>query len=88
MLLFPHSIHSAVCDLPEEEAKKALVLPLPPSYTLGVLEKHGGDSITAEGLRGEKACLVTTDTGASVMIARPDDTAGLPETDPNTPYIL
>jgi hypothetical protein len=50
-------------------------------------EKHGDDSLNAKGQIGKKACLVTTDTGASTMIARLDNIAELLERDATTSYI-
>jgi hypothetical protein len=52
-----------------------------------MLEKHDDDSLNAKGRIGDKVhvCLVTIDTGAFV---RPDITAGLPERDLATLYIL
>jgi hypothetical protein len=59
--------------------KKTTVLSLlPPHYTLSVL-KDDHDSLHAEGWIGGKACLATIDTGASVMLARPNIAAGLPK---------
>lgn len=50
--------------------------------------KQGHDTLNTKGERGEKSCLVTTDTGESVMTARPDITKGLPKRDLTTMYIL
>lgn len=52
---------------------------LPPYYIHSVSEEIGHDSQNANGQTGDKSCLVTTDTGSSVTMARPDITAGLPK---------
>lgn len=52
-----------------------------PRYTLSVSKHHGHDILHAEGRIGDKPYLVTIGTGASVPIARPEVTAGLPERD-------
>jgi hypothetical protein len=67
-------------------AKKALVPSLlPPHYTPNILVREGDDSLNAEG---NKSCLMTIDTRASVTITRPNITAGLPERELTGPYIL
>jgi hypothetical protein len=61
--------------------KKAMGSPfLPPHYGLSVLDNDGHDSLHAEGHMGDKSCPVISDTGASMMVTRPDIT-GLPERD-------
>jgi hypothetical protein len=50
-----------------------------------MLVREGDDSLNAEG---NKSCLMTIDTRASVTIARPDINAGLPERELTGPYIL
>jgi hypothetical protein len=50
-----------------------------------MLVREGDESVNAEG---NKSCLMTIDTRASVMIARPDITAGLPERELAGPYNL
>jgi hypothetical protein len=58
----------------EEEGACPFTPPSPtlPHYTLIMPGKHGDESLNAKGQIGKKACLVTTDTGASVTIARLD----------------
>jgi hypothetical protein len=65
-----------------EKRREDTVLPvMPPCYTLSVSEKYGHESLYAEGPIGDKPCLVTINTGASVTITKLDITAGLPERD-------
>jgi hypothetical protein len=67
---------------------KALVpLLLPPCYTLSVLTRKD-DSPNAEGWIGDKSCLVTIDSGASVAIAAPDISAGVPKRELTRLYVL
>jgi hypothetical protein len=46
---------------------------------LSMSEKHGNDSLHAQGWIGDKPCLMTTDSGMSVTVAWPNITAGLPQ---------
>lgn len=46
------------------------------------------DSLFTNGWTGVKPCHVTTDTGASVNITRPDIATGLPKRKPSWPWIL
>jgi hypothetical protein len=46
---------------------------------LGMSAKKGDDSLNVVGWIGDESCLMKFRTGASVTIARPDITAGLPE---------
>jgi hypothetical protein len=50
--------------------------------------RQGNDSLSANTQRGDKPWLVTTNTGASVVIARPDITVGLPKREMTQPYVL
>jgi hypothetical protein len=78
-----------VTEMGRETMKKAPVqLFLPPRYTLGVSQKHGHDSMNTQVGIGDKSCLIHTDTEASVTIAIPDITTGLPERDLTTSYVL
>jgi hypothetical protein len=52
----------------------------PPHYTTSVC-KTVCSNLRANGRIGDKPCIVTVDTGASVSITRPDMAAGLPERD-------
>lgn len=54
---------------------------MPSRYVLSVLEKHGDDSLRAEGWTGDKAWLANFDTRTSVTIAQLDITAGLPKSE-------
>jgi hypothetical protein len=56
----------------EEGSNKATGLSIHLRYELSVLDKNGHDNVHAEGTVGEKACPVTVDTGASLIIATPD----------------
>jgi hypothetical protein len=60
----------------------------PPHYALSLLDKDSHNSLKVEGQIGDKSCLVTVDTRASVTIARPDIRAGLPQKDPPMKCIL
>jgi hypothetical protein len=60
--------------------KKGLVTCPLPHYTTTVY-KGIRTNLQAIGRIGDKPCIVTVDTGASVSIARPDIVAGLPERD-------
>lgn len=61
-----------------EETDKTMVSSLMSfRYALGVLDMDGHGSLHAEGRIGDKSCLVTIYTGASMTNARPDITAGL-----------
>jgi hypothetical protein len=66
-------VHQTMCHL----------VPLRPDRSLRLARRRNGenghDSLNAERWIGEKACLVTTDTGATMTISRPDITAELPE---------
>jgi hypothetical protein len=53
-----------------------------------MLAKRNDDSLYVKGRIGDRPCLMTIDTGASITIARPDITAGLPETKPSWLYVL
>jgi hypothetical protein len=64
--------------------KKAISLLLLPCYALSMSDKHGHDSLHAKRQIGEKAYLVTVDTGAPMTIARLSITAGLLKRDPHT----
>jgi hypothetical protein len=44
-----------------------------------VSTKRSNDSLNAEGWKGDKSCLVTTDTRECMTITRPDITTGLPK---------
>jgi hypothetical protein len=69
--------------------KKARVpLLLPPCYTLCVLTTKDDDSLNTEGWIGDKSCLVTIDSGASVATARPDISAGMPKRELTRLYVL
>jgi hypothetical protein len=61
---------------------------LPPHYAISMLVKDGHDSLHAKEQIGEKAGLVTTDTGASMTTTRSDITSGLLERDPPTKLVL
>jgi predicted aspartyl protease len=50
--------------------------------------RKGNDSLNMEGQIGDKSCLMTIDTGASVTIVRLDITAGLPVRELTRPYVL
>jgi hypothetical protein len=63
-----------------EYTKEEFVPSLPPRYTSNMWEKTD-DSPNAEGLIGDKLCLMTIDMGASVTIARPDNITGLSKKD-------
>jgi hypothetical protein len=58
------------------------------SHTLSIFVRQGDDIINVEGQIRGKSCLMTTDTGASVVIARPDSTAGVPKRELTWPYFL
>jgi hypothetical protein len=53
-----------------------------------MLAKMSNDSLNTEGQTGNKPCLVTIDTRASVTTARPNIAAGLPKRKLSIPYIL
>jgi hypothetical protein len=46
------------------------------------------NSLNAAGWTGDKPCLMTINTRASVTITRPDITAGLPKRKPSRPYVM
>jgi hypothetical protein len=50
--------------------------------------KRSEDNLNAKSQRGGKTCLMTTDIGGSVNIARPHITVGLYERKPSWLYIL
>jgi hypothetical protein len=50
--------------------------------------RKGDDSLNVEEQTGDKSCLATIDTRASVTIVRQDITAGLPEREQTWPYVL
>jgi hypothetical protein len=58
-----------------------------PCYMLGMSTRRD-NWLNDEGWIVDKSCLVTTDTGASMTIARPDITAAQPERKPIRPYVL
>jgi hypothetical protein len=69
--------------------KKVLVPSLPPPhYTLSMSTRKDDDRLNTKGWIADKACLMTVDTGASVMIGRPDITVGLLGRELTRPYIL
>jgi hypothetical protein len=73
----------------EEDANTVPVSSLShPPRTLSILVRQGDDSLNVEGQIGGKSCLMTTDTGASVVIARPDITVGVPKRELTWPYFL
>jgi hypothetical protein len=49
---------------------------------------QGNDSLNAKGWIGDKSCIMTMDNGASLKIAKPVITAGLPESKLTQPYVL
>jgi hypothetical protein len=51
-----------------------------PHCALSISEKHGHHNVHAEEWIGEKVCFVTTYTGASIIIAKLNITAGPRET--------
>lgn len=54
-------------------------LDLPSCYIFGMSRQVNHNCRNAEGQAWHKPCLVTSDTGASVMIARLDIIVGLPK---------
>jgi hypothetical protein len=68
--------------------KKVLVPPLPPHYALNMLPEEDNYRLNARRCIEGKSRLMTIDTGASVMIARPDITAGLLRRELSRPYVL
>jgi hypothetical protein len=70
--------------------KKNAQVPLfpPPRYKISLSEGHKDEKLNAEGRIGGKKCLVASDAGALVRVSLSDITAGLPEMDPTTPYVL
>jgi hypothetical protein len=68
--------------------KKVLVSPLPPHYTLSMLAEKDNYRLNARGWIEDKSHLMTINTGPSVMIARPDITAGLLRRELSRPYVL
>jgi hypothetical protein len=54
----------------------------PPHPTTNVIAERDHNSLIVHSWIGDKPCLVTTDTGASMTITKPDITSGLPERDP------
>jgi hypothetical protein len=56
--------------------------------TLKLITKRTENCLVAQGWIGNKACLVTIDTGACVTVARPDNVAGCLERKPSQCYRL
>lgn len=63
------------------------LVPLP-HYALSAMDNDGRNSLQAKEWIGDRSCLVTVDTGASVTIVRPVITAGLPKRVPSTKCAL
>lgn len=63
----------------ESTGKNELVTSCPPRHNATFLWKGIHTNLKVIGRIGNKPCIVTVDTGASVTIARPDIVAGLPE---------
>jgi hypothetical protein len=71
---------------PQEEGTIGTSTPAP-HLTFNALAEEDDDSLNAQGWTGDKPCLLTIDTGASVTTVRPNTAAGLPKRKPSH-YIL
>ncbi|XP_033607223.1 uncharacterized protein LOC117282280, partial [Cryptotermes secundus] len=60
----------------------------PPHYALTDMTEKANTSLVTQGWVGDKPCQVTVDTGAYVMVVRPDIAAGWPERQPNPDFTL
>jgi hypothetical protein len=79
---------SANSILPEGLRTKKLKGHEGEGYTLCVLTMKDNDSLNTMGWIGDKSCLLTTDSGASMATARPDINAGIPKRELTRLYVL
>jgi hypothetical protein len=55
----------------------------PSHHALTVIMENADPSLVTQGWVGDKPCLGTVDTGAYIIVARPDISEGWPERQPN-----